>query len=220
MGPVKIKPKLLGLDRCPQCGIASPNISYQSYFTDPLDHSTERHAWFTYMCESCGDLVAAKGLVHVHTLASQPIAYLANRQIDAVQVIPGTKGVDAHLPDRPRAYLEQALASIHAPDGAVMLAGSAIDAMLKIKGLVEGSVFARIESAVKQGILTRDMSDWAHAVRLEANKPRHADLDDPHASKDEALQVVEFAKALGDFLFVFPARVADGLRAAKNAENG
>jgi hypothetical protein len=84
-----------------------------------------------------------------------------------------------------------------------MLAGSAIDAMLKEKGLVTGSVYARIEQAVTDGILTKDMSEWAHAVRLEANSPRHADLDDPHATPLRAQQVVDFATSLGIFFLFF-----------------
>ena len=98
-----------------------------------------------------------------------------------------------------------------------MLAGSAVDAMLKLKGYDDGSVYSRIEKAVKDGLLTIEMRDWAHAVRLEANKPRHADLDEPHASQESATQTIEFAEALGEYLFVLPERIARGKRAALEA---
>jgi hypothetical protein len=147
-------------------------------------------------------------------LTSGAPSYLHNERVVADYVLPSPKNVDDDLPNRARRYLEQAVQSLHTPDGAVMLAGSAIDAMLKEKGLVTGSVYARIEQAVTEGILTKDMSEWAHAVRLEANSPRHADLDDPHATPLRAQQVVDFATSLGDFLFVLPARVRRGLDAA------
>jgi hypothetical protein len=42
--------------------------------------------------------------------------------------------VDPAIPNVAGAYLQQALQSLQAPAGAVMLAASAIDAMLKEKG--------------------------------------------------------------------------------------
>jgi hypothetical protein len=58
------------------------------------------------------------------------------------------------------------------------------------------------------------MADWAHEVRLGSNRPRHADIDKPNVSADEAAQSVEFAEALGNFLFVLTARIDRGLKAA------
>jgi hypothetical protein len=63
-------------------------------------------------------------------------------------------------------------------------------------------------------VITADMALWAHHVRLEANDARHANSDNPHATADEAKQSVEFAAALGHFLFVLPSRVRRGLEAA------
>jgi hypothetical protein len=119
--------------------------------------------------------------------------------------------VDADLPARARKYLEQAHDTLHAPDAAAMLAGSAVDAMLKEKGLTSGSVYDRITQAATDRIITDDMAKWAHRVRLDSNRPRHADEDDPHVSEPEAEAAVEFAKALGDFLFVFTARIERGI---------
>ena len=58
------------------------------------------------------------------------------------------------LPDRARPYLQQAIDSQQAPDGAAMLAASAVDAMLKKKGLTDGSLYTRIDKAIQQNILT------------------------------------------------------------------
>lgn len=144
--------------------------------------------------------------------------WLIHRQLDAIVVLPEPTVVDEDLPERAKRYLGQAIESLHAPDGAIMLAGSAIDAMLKEKGYLEGSVYARINKAVDDHVLTVGMSEWAHAVRLEANKPRHADIDDPHATKEMAEQTIKFAEALGEFLFALPARIERGKRASVEAE--
>jgi hypothetical protein len=61
------------------------------------------------------------------------------------------------------------------------------------------------------------MADWAHSVRLGSNRPRHADKDTPHLSPEEAQQSVEFAEALGSFLFVLTARIRRGIEASNPA---
>jgi len=59
------------------------------------------------------------------------------------------------------------------------------------------------------------MADWAHAVRLGANRPRHADLEAPHTTSTEAQNSVEFAEALANFLFVLSAKITRGISAAE-----
>lgn len=122
------------------------------------------------------------------------------------------------IPDRARRYLEQARESLHAPAGAVMLAASAVDAMLKHRGLKDGSLYARIEAAVEEHLITVEMSQWAHAVRLDANDQRHADDNAQLPGTDDATRSIEFATALADILFVLPARITTGLGSAGAAQ--
>ncbi|MEH6792145.1 DUF4145 domain-containing protein [Parasphingorhabdus sp.] len=125
-------------------------------------------------------------------------------------------GTSAHqdLPESARIFLDQAYSSLDAPDAAAVMAGSAVDSMLKEMGLETGSVYNRINEALAQNIITQGMADWAHSVRLGANRPRHADKDRPHVTQEEARQSVEFAEALGQFLFVLTARIQRGLKDA------
>jgi hypothetical protein len=82
--------------------------------------------------------------------------------------------------------------------------------MLKAKGLKEGSVYARIKDATASNLITQGMADWANEVRLAANEQRHADENFEHSTVEDAL--VEFALALGEFLFVLPALIERGRR--------
>lgn len=129
-------------------------------------------------------------------------------------VFPDAKTAHEDIPEPARTFLQQAFETLHAPDAAAVMAGSAVDAMLKKHGLEAGSLYARIDEALTKNLLTQGMADWAHRVRLGSNRPRHADKDTPHVSPDEAKQSVEFAEALGNFLFVLTARVNRGLEAA------
>lgn len=96
-----------------------------------------------------------------------------------------------------------------------MLAASSVDAMLKSSGYVEGSLYSRIEKAATNHLITTQMATWAHDVRLDANDHRHADEDAPLPTKADAQRAIDFAKALGMFMFVLPARVTRGITEAK-----
>lgn len=133
---------------------------------------------------------------------------------EAAAIFPSPKIAHEDIPDSPRRFLQQAYETLHAPDAAAMLAGSAVDGMLKAKGYSEGSLYARIDKALADNILTKGMADWAHSVRLGSNRPRHADAENPHVSPAEAQRSVDFAEALGSFLFVLTARVERGIEAA------
>jgi hypothetical protein len=107
--------------------------------------------------------------------------------------------------------------TLHAPDAAAVMAGSAVDAMLKALGYDGGSLYSRIDKAVTEQKLTAAMGDWAHEVRLGSNRPRHADKEKPHVNPAEAKQSVEFAEALAHFLFVLSAKIERGKEDAKKA---
>lgn len=92
-----------------------------------------------------------------------------------------------------------------------MLAASSIDAMLKEKGYTQGNLYPRIEQAAKDHLITKGMAKWAHQVRLDANAQRHADEDVRLPTTDEARKTINFARAFGEFLFVLPAMVEQGL---------
>jgi hypothetical protein len=151
--------------------------------------------WGNYACQNCGGVV----IVGV-TDGSRPR-----------EIFPEPLQPDEEIPEIARAYLGQAMRSIHAPAGAVMLAASAVDAMLKAKGHKNGSLYSRIDAAAQSNLITKEMARWAHEVRLDANEHRHADDAAPLATEDDAKRCLDFSMALGKILFVLPARVQRGL---------
>jgi Domain of unknown function (DUF4145) len=200
----------LPLRRCPYCGVARPQMMplWMSAYTDGVNGFPNR-MWGAFRCTSCGQVVLAAGNANFHA---------ADAFIEAIY--PGTSSAADELPEAARKYLQQAFETLHAPDAAAVMAGSAVDAMLKAKGYVEGSLYARIDKAVADHVLTIEMGEWAHWVRLGSNRPRHADKDTPHVSSTEAQHSVEFARALGEFLFVLSSRIAKGIEKAQEPSNG
>ncbi|TMK05015.1 MAG: DUF4145 domain-containing protein [Alphaproteobacteria bacterium] len=195
--------QLIGLKRCPHCSIAGPHFTSVCISQGPTPRTDggKKINWGAYHCSSCGSIVTVS-------------AELAGASFAFKGAFPDAKIAHEDIREPARTFLQQAYETLHAPDAAAVMAGSAVDAMLKAHGLEAGSLYARIDEALTKNLLTQGMADWAHNVRLGSNRPRRADKDKPHVSPNEAKQSVEFAEALGNFLFVLTARVNRGLKAA------
>ena len=192
----------LSLDRCPHCNVDKPTLAHCST-VETADYTLMlRRVWRLYNCRGCGGVVSAW-------------AYTADGEV--VEIFPSGVDVDATIPDRAREYLNQAVNSLSSPSGAVMLAASAVDAMLKAKNLKEGSLYSRIDKAAKDHLITSDMAMWAHEVRLDANDERHSDESAAMPNTIDAKRCVDFALALAQFMFVLPAKVQSGIAEAKES---
>jgi hypothetical protein len=197
------KSVLTGLSRCPHCGIAHPNMRQtgRTQIIEPADNNWRSFVWAVYCCETCAGGVLVR--LDLHGVVEE--------------IFPNPPEAHEDIPEPARRFLQQAMETLHAPDAAAVMAGSAVDAMLKHLKLTEGSLYSRIDKAVENHAITKAMGDWAHEVRLGSNRPRHADIESPHVSAEEAKQSVQFVEALAYFLFVLTARIERGTEAAKSA---
>ncbi len=66
------------------------------------------------------------------------------------------------------------------------------------------TLYIRIDALANDGLITRDLKDWAHAVRLDGNQPIHSDVE---LSEDEAKDIVAFTEAFLMYAFTLPAMV-------------
>lgn len=199
----------LPLDFCPHCGTARPFIGMPNQecwvsFTGPDGKPT---LWGVYGCSSCGKLIVALG---DNDKPESPVK----------EIYPVPKSPLEEVPQKPKEFLRQAYLSLSAPAGAVVLCASAVDAMLKEHGYDQGSLYDRIEKAVSNHLLTKEMGEWAHHVRLEANDQRHADKNAGFPTKEQAEQSIEFTEALAEILFVLPNRARRGIIRAKAVGTG
>jgi hypothetical protein len=209
MASLKLQHILEGVERCPQCNVAHPLLT-QLWKSSPtsVEGSKDKQLWAAYQCSKCERITLAEG---------HPAPLVAGKLHEAhwliIRLHPSERQVADTLPDEARRYLKQAIDTLFAPDASVVMAASAVDAMLRNKGYAKGSLYERIGTAVDDHILTEDMGTWAHQVRLEANAVRHVDKVAP-PTREDAERIVEFASALGDFLYVFAARVEKGVEAS------
>ena len=189
----------LTLARCPHCNVDNPNLPYATQLT-PTNYQGVVRYWRVYVCARCAGAISACAPSWDHEIQS---------------MFPSTRDTSEDIPTRARAYLDQSINSLSSPAGSVMLAASSVDAMLKAKGLLTGTLYTRIDEAAKQHMITSEMATWAHEVRLDANDQRHSDELAPLPDQSQAEKCVEFATALAQFLFVLPARIERGIRGAQ-----
>jgi Domain of unknown function (DUF4145) len=198
---------IYGITRCSHCGVSNPLITKttQLMIHDHREHVNFNEWYFCGVCSKCNHQILFHGWAH----RKNDIQIGEPHEVHIFKYYPESISVDENIPIKARDYLSQALESLHAPDGAVMLSASAIDAMLKDQGYSnkKESLYNRIEMACSDGLLTESMRDWAHEIRLSANDPRHADEDFEGSTKRDAEQTLAFAQALGEYLYVLPARV-------------
>ncbi|MBS0182182.1 MAG: DUF4145 domain-containing protein [Nitrospira sp.] len=177
-----------------------PTLNWISAQLESTDYAgANKRFWRFYRCVRCGVITAS---------ARGP-------DQDILELFPSGITVDLNIPLRAKTFLDQAINSLNSPAGAVMLAASGVDAMLKAKSYREGSLYARIDKAVHDHVITSEMGKWAHEVRLDANDQRHADEDVPLPTSDDARRVIDFVLALGQFMFVLPAKVQKGIADAQ-----
>jgi hypothetical protein len=192
----------LDLARCPHCNIANPNIVHMVSFDGQPMNTGYIRLWKAYVCQSCGGAM----LGSIRKGGSD----------DALEFFPSNRIVDECIPDRARTFLNQSLETLQSPGGSIMLSASGIDAMLKDKGYKDGNLYKRIEEAAKNHLITNEMSQWAHQIRLEANDQRHADENSTLPTIEDAKRIVDFALALAEFLYVLPNKVIKGIETTKD----
>lgn len=188
------------ITRCPHCNVDNPNLTQRTSFDTQSFNGSCQRTWIIYACQRCGGVTTA----------------WANQQGSEIkQMFPNTISLDNSIPERARAYLDQAIDSLHAPAGSIMLSACSVDAMLKEKGYKDGSLYSRINKAVENHLITKEMADWAHEVRLDANDQRHADESASLPTEKDAQITIDFTLALAQFLFVMPSKVQQGIEKAK-----
>ena len=189
----------LAVPRCPHCKVDTPNLA-EVLNTHTTNYAGQnRRFWKIYKCNRCGGLVTASA---------------AQEGDEVTAYFPSITGVDESIPAKAKEFLTQALNSLHAPAGAVMLTASAVDAMLKEKGYRDGSLYQRIKKSAEDHLITSEMAKWAHDIRLDANDQRHSDESAKLPDDKDASRCIDFVLALAQFLFVLPSRVQRGLENA------
>ncbi|MGB3187520.1 MAG: DUF4145 domain-containing protein [Ornithinimicrobium sp.] len=105
--------------------------------------------------------------------------------------------------------------SFDALRGAILLAGSVIEATCKDKGIVDGNLVSKIDAMMSSGHLRAHTKDAAHEIRYMGNDMAHGDFVAPVAEED-AEEMLELMSEVLNEVFQGKAR---GARARSRREN-
>jgi len=193
---------VLPLERCPHCHTDRPTLELRHRLKTNNYKETNNRIWGFYECKRCGGIISLAFRI-----------FPGQRIFD--MMFPKSITLDDSIPERAKHHLQEAINCLHSPSASIVSSASAVDAMLKEKGLTKGNLNDRINTAATSHLITEEMKEWANQIRLGANSQRHADITTKIPTTDEANRMIEFARALAEFLFVLPSRVKHGIDSTK-----
>jgi len=96
--------------------------------------------------------------------------------------------------------------SANCPRASVVMARRTLEAITVDKGETKGSLYKRLESLSKKGVLHPSLADWTTEIRLIGNKGAHFDPIENVNLKD-AKDLISFVRELIRYLYELPAEL-------------
>jgi len=213
---------------CPRCGRNSNFVRTSSpvplafrpgMIAQLPDGSTERLPYervSTFECLGCHQGIA---VIEELTIGNQPWREWKSGGMErwpGVNWWPPASGasVDDAVPDRIRETFAEGLRclSAKAPRAAAVMFGRTLEAIVRNKGseqavkALERKLAAALEVMATEGVLSKDLAEWAKELRLARNAGGHDELLDD-VTPEEARNLSKFLDQLLINLYVMPARL-------------
>lgn len=120
------------------------------------------------------------------------------------------KSVNALIPQEIKTDFEEALLcySISAYRGAAALARRTVELICLDKGAdKDKKLYQQIDELFRNGVITKDIQEWAHEVRFLGNDAAHPSKN--MVSEDDAKDILDLLDSLCEVLYVAPAKAAE-----------
>lgn len=223
---------------CPHCGAEKIgfHVAFDSAATLPHGQSlTYKKYRSLLLCWGCEEGVVAVFDATAGRDQNFPNAAPQQAPKDPRQVgwhlvktypVPQPSKCPTHTPDRLKGLFLQAANALKRgdPDASGAMSRKVVDVSTQLllgdQAQDYKTIFARIEAVAKKGMLTDDLKDWAHQVRLGGADAAH-DLDP--FTKEEAEELLDFAELYLTYVYTLPSRLkerrerAEKEKAAKGA---
>jgi HEPN domain-containing protein len=151
-----------------------------------------------YKCNGCGNLTAvlwaSGGSVHDYYQLPPPVR---------------TKTFPKHWPADVGRYWLQAKRSLESEnwDAAAVMAGSALQLLLRRQNAVGGTLLKEIDDLAQKGSIPPIVREWAHELRILRNDAAHPTPDSNGTQEKDAKQVVRFLRTLLTLLVDLPDEI-------------
>jgi hypothetical protein len=198
---------------CPHC------LKENSYMQFIKQANLQHHEYsLVFQCKSCFKLMVAEVICNEiggpSGLAQDsvyPVVVNNHDQIGVFSTYPEVKSYAApsSTPDRASKFFLESMEDFARGrfETSAMNCRKVIDIATKHLHLGnEDKLVRRISALREQGLITQEMADWAHIVRIDTNGAVHSDEE---FSKDEVDQLLKFTEVFLTYAFTLPALVRD-----------
>ena len=160
----------------------------------------------TLKCGSCGGYVLV-----LWSATSMPIDL---QGLHNFEVLPWPQSIDeypTHWPEPVGRHWMQAQRSLLNEnwDAAAVMARSSMQAALRDKGAVGGSLNQEIKDLAGKGILPPLMEEWSHQVRELGNDSAHPKPAQPATQPRDAHDITQFLSFMLRYLYDLPKQIKD-----------
>ena len=108
---------------------------------------------------------------------------------------------------------------IGANKASVVMCRRAIQSSVIEKDANKGRLVDQIDELYDSQIITKDIKDWAHEIRVTGNIGAHPDEDGlQNVTKEDAEELIKFMEEYLNYVYIMPAKVAKK-RAKKKAKS-
>ena len=154
------------------------------------------------------------------------LVYIAGGSVRRIFPDPQPRTVDSRVPASIKKDFEEAniCFSVGAFRASAVMVRRALQSICLDKGAAENDkLIKQIDWLFSQGIITKDLKEWAHEVRLVGNDAAHPKKPhkDAPITKDDAEEILQLLEQFTQTLYVAPAIAAERkkLRTEINKEN-
>ena len=117
--------------------------------------------------------------------------------------------VDERIPEKIKKDLEEAKLcfSVGAINSSVGMCRKALQRTCKEKGAIKKELYEQIDEIAKKGIISSDLKDLAHSVRLIGNDGVHPNED--HITREDAEEILNLTEQFLEIIFVTPIKIKE-----------
>lgn len=181
---------------CPKCKCHT-NLIYRAGYEKPID----RNKSIYFSVEECNNCEQLFLTIRMNSKYGGLVRKYPNS-------LP--KSINESIPQEIKTDFEEALLcySVNAYRGAAALARRTVQLICLDKRADKNKkLYQQIDELFKNGVITKDIQEWAHEVRFLGNDAAHPSKDT--VSKDDAKDILDLLESLCEVLYVAPAKAAE-----------
>jgi HEPN domain-containing protein len=117
--------------------------------------------------------------------------------------------IPEYLPSNINNFFSQAISALRSDnyDSSAMMSRKVLEVSVKtIHPESSGSLYLRIESLEREGLITNDLKEWAHIIREDGNESAH---EEQPVTREFAEEILSFTELFLLYVFTMPGMVKE-----------